>query len=62
MDGAATEGARVDESLDEDGSCCDNRLLTRLRSDGAFREVVSLGGGESSEGSVPPSSYDRRNK
>ena len=61
MDGAVVEGAIVDESSD-DGSCRDNRPLNRLRSDGAFAGGVSFGDGGSSEGSMPSSSYERRNK
>jgi len=62
MDGAAMEVASADESPDEDGFCRENRSLTRLRSEGAFAEDVSLDGGGSSEGSMPASSYRKRNK
>jgi len=62
MDGAAMECASAGESSDEDGFCRENRPLTRLRSEGGFAEDVTLDGGGSSEGSVPASSYQKRNK
>jgi len=61
MDGAAMESASVDESSDKDGFCRENRPLTRLRSEGAFVEDVSLDGVGSSEGSMPASSYRKQN-
>jgi hypothetical protein len=54
-DGAAMEGAMIDVLSDEDGARRKNRLPTRQRSDGD----VSIGGGGSSEGSMPSSSYER---
>jgi len=62
MGGAAIESASMDVSSDEDGFCRENRLPTRLRSEGAFAEGVSLDDGGSSEGSMPASSYQKRNK
>jgi len=62
IDGAIVEGATVDESSGDDGSCLVNRPLTRLRSDGPSAGGVSFEGGGSSEGSMPSSSYERRNK
>jgi len=61
MDGATMESASVDESSDKDGFCRENRAPTRLRSEGAFAEDVSLDGGGSSEGSMPASSYQKEN-
>ena len=58
MDGATTEGVIVDKLSDKGDSCDENRLLTRLRSDGAFVEDVSSESGGSSEGSMPASSYE----
>ena len=62
MDGAAMESASGNESSNGDGFCRENRWLTRLRSEGAFEEDVSLDSGGSSEGSMPASSYQKRNK
>jgi len=62
MDGATMESASADESSDEDGLCRENRSPTRLRNEGAFAEDASLDGGGSSEGSMPASSYQKRNK
>jgi len=49
----------MDVSSDEDGFCRENRSPTRLRSEGAFAEDVSLDGEGSSEGSMPASSYQK---
>ena len=63
MDGEAVESASADESSDKDGFCRENWPLTRLRSEGAAKAPdVSLDGGGSSEGSMPASSYQKRNK
>jgi len=58
MDGATTEGVIVEKLSDKCDSCGENRLLTRLRSDGAFVDDVSSESGGSSEGSMPSSSYE----
>jgi len=62
VEGARVEGAIVDERSDEGAPCRDNRPPNRLRSDGAFSGVVSIGDGGSGEGSMPWSSYKRYNK
>jgi hypothetical protein len=57
-DGAAMEDGMVDALPDDVGACRKSRPLTRPRSD-TLPGDVSLGGGGSSEGSMPPSSYER---
>ena len=62
MDDAAMESASVDESSNEVGFCRENLSLTRPRTEGSPAEDASLDGGALSEGSVPASSYRKRNE